>query len=94
MRIIEIVEDSLVTNGLTEMLMNKEIELYKSMEDYGMYKIKNTDIYICMINTDSTLLNYGRIEVDYNTTILDQLYKYNKLNATHLMQLCNLSVFM
>lgn len=34
---------------ITELLLNKEVQLYKSNEKY---EVKNADIYICLINPD------------------------------------------
>ena len=89
MKIISIKETSTMINAITEMLLNKEIQLYKSSEKYEMYTIKNTDIYICLIDTNEKLF-----ETEYNTQVIKNLYIANNLNIDTIKLLYNNYIFM
>lgn len=90
MKTIQIKETSITINAITEMLLNKEIQLYKSNEKYEIYTIKNTDICICLINTNGKLLQ----QIEYNTQIIKNLYIANNLCVDTIKLLYNNYVFM
>lgn len=94
MRTIQIKETSTMINAITEMLLNKEIQLYKSSEKYEMYNIKNTDIYICLINTNGNLFKTQMQQIEYNTQIIKNLYIANNLCIDTVKLLYNNYVFM
>lgn len=94
MKTIQIKETSTMINAITEMMLNKEIQLYKSDEKYEMYTIKNTDIYICLINTNGKLFETQTQIMEYNTQIIKNLYIANNLRVDTIKLLYNNYVFM
>lgn len=94
MKTIQIKETSTMINAITEMMLNKEIQLYKSDEKYEMYTIKNTDIYICLINTNGKLFKTQTQTIEYNTQIIKNLYIANNLRVDTIKLLYNNYVFM
>lgn len=94
MKTIQIKETSTMINAITEMILNKEIQLYKSDEKYEMYTIKNTDIYICLINTNGKLFETQTQIMEYNTQIIKNLYIANNLRVDTIKLLYNNYVFM
>lgn len=94
MKTIQIKETSTMINAITEMMLNKEIQLYKSDEKCEMYTIKNTDIYICLINTNGKLFETQTQIMEYNTQIIKNLYIANNLRVDTIKLLYNNYVFM
>lgn len=94
MKTIQIKETSTMINAITKMLLNKEIQLYKSSEKYEMYIIKNTDIYICSIDTNGSLFETQIQQIEYNTQVIKNLYIANNLCADTIKLLYNNYVFM
>ena len=94
MKTIQIKETSTMINAITEMLLDKEIQLYKSSEEYEMYTIKNTDIYICLINTNGKLFKTQMRVVEYNTQVFKNLYIANNLSIDIIIKLFDNCVFM
>lgn len=87
MKVIQINETSTINNAIVEMLMYKEIQLYKTNKDYTIYELKHTDIYIGIVYKN----NY---EIEYNTQVIKNLYQSKNLSRASLLQLYNLNVFM
>ena len=87
MKIIKIKENSIINNAIAEMLMYKEIQLYKTNKNYTIYELKHTNIYIGILYKN----NY---EIEYNTQVIKNLYISNNLSRDNLLQLCELNVFM
>ena len=87
MKVIKINEISTVDNAITEMLLNKEIQLYKANKDSVIYELKNTDIYIVIVTKSS-------YTIEYNTQVIKNLYQANNLSRESLIQLYNLNVSM
>ena len=87
MKIIKIKENSIINNAIVEMLMYKEIQLYKTNKNYTIYELKHTNIYIGILSKN----NY---EIEYNTQVIKNLYISNNLSRDNLLQLCELNVFM
>ena len=94
MKTIQIKETSTMINAIAKMLLNKEIQLYKSSEEYEMYTIKNTDIYICLINTNGKLFKTQMRVVEYNTQVFKNLYIANNLCVDTIELLYNNYVFL
>lgn len=87
MKVIQINETSTINNAIVEMLMYKEIQLYKTNKDYTIYELKHTDIYIGIVCKNKS-------QIGYNTQVLKNLYHSNNLSRENIIKLCNLNVFM
>lgn len=94
MNVIQLNETSAIVNAITEMLMYKEVALYKSTKNYEIYKLKHTDIYICLVDTDVNFFSKQMHEIEFNTQVVKNLYQSENLNRDSLLQLYNLNVFM
>jgi hypothetical protein len=65
----------------------KNIELIKTCKKYEIYKLKNTDIYIYISDTENN-------KSVFNTQIIKNLYINNNLNNNTIELLVNNKVFM
>ena len=91
MKTIQIKETSTMINVITEMILNKKAQLYKTTEDFEIYQLKNSDIKIALISNKAK--DFTR-DIEYNTKVFKNLYNANTLSIDIIIKLFDNCVFM
>ena len=89
--IISIRENNTTVEIITEMILNKKAQLYKTTENFEIYQLKNSDIKIALISNKAK--DFTR-EIEYNTQVFKNLYNANTLSIDIIIKLFDNCVFM
>ena len=93
-KIISIKENSVTIEIITEMLFSKKAKLYKAAKEFEIYQLKNSDIKIALVDTNSTNFRNQKKVIDFNTQVFKNLYDANTLSIDMIITLFDNFVFM